>query len=177
MQKGVFVGLGSNLGNREENLLFAIREIQRDGRANLVSCSSLYLTSPVSHIEQDDFLNCAISIEFEGSPFDLLRMLKGIEKAMGRRDFVRWGPRVIDLDILLFGDSIVTHEELSIPHVRLHERKFAIVPCLEIEKDLVHPVFRRPLSSFLPEIDNAQKVEPVKTIDAALLKGKDLCVF
>jgi 2-amino-4-hydroxy-6-hydroxymethyldihydropteridine diphosphokinase len=176
MEGGVFIGLGSNLGEKEENLLYAIREIQRDDRVEMVRISSLYLTSPVSDIEQEDFLNCVISIEFDGSPFDLLRVLKGIESSMGRKGFVRWGPRVIDIDILLFKESIIRHEELFVPHARLHERRFAIIPCLEIDKDLVHPVFKRPLSSFLGEIESTQRVELIKSIDPGLVK-RSPCAF
>lgn len=167
--KAIFVGIGSNLGSKEENCIHAINEISKDERIDILAVSSLYITAPISPIPQDDFLNCAISLEFEGSPFDLLKILKGIEEKMGRKNSERWGPRVIDLDILLFRDLIIEHRDLSIPHPLLHKRKFALIPCLEIDREIIHPLFKRPLLSFLKDVED-QKVSFYKRLPFTIKK-------
>jgi 2-amino-4-hydroxy-6-hydroxymethyldihydropteridine diphosphokinase len=98
-------------------------------------------------------------VEYGRTPRDLLYELKSIEKEMGREKTIRWGPRVIDIDILLFGEIVLDEGDLKIPHPELHKRKFVLIPLLEIEKDLVHPVFGERLSEFLRFIDRSQKVE------------------
>ena len=114
-----------------------------------------------SNIEQGDFINCAIEIDWNGTPMELLQFLNGIEASMGRVRGKKNGPRIIDLDILLYGSKIVNEDMLTIPHKELHRRKFAILPCLEIEPDLV---LTKPLASFLSEIGDDQKVTRLEHI-------------
>jgi 2-amino-4-hydroxy-6-hydroxymethyldihydropteridine diphosphokinase len=154
----VYIGIGSNMGNSKSHSVEAIRRIIEDKRVKLLAMSSLYLTSPVSGVAQNDFINCAISISWVGLPHELLTFLQGIEERMGRERTVRHGPRIIDLDVLLFGDLILSDPELKIPHQELHRRKFAVIPCLEIDPGLIHPVYDKPLKSFLPLIGEKQKV-------------------
>jgi 2-amino-4-hydroxy-6-hydroxymethyldihydropteridine diphosphokinase len=155
MDKKIFIGIGSNMGQSRENCVMAIKRISSDQRARLRSTSSFYLTSPVSSIEQDDFINCAIEIDWNGTPRELLEFLNEIESSMGRIREAKTGPRLIDLDILLYGNTIVNEDGLIIPHKELHRRKFAILPCLEIDPGLV---LTKPLASFLPEINEDQKI-------------------
>jgi 2-amino-4-hydroxy-6-hydroxymethyldihydropteridine diphosphokinase len=155
----VFVGIGSNVGNSRNNCLLSIEKLREDKRVKLLSKSSLYVTSPVSFIRQDDFINCAVSILWDGSPFELLHLLNSVEHEMGRVRGVRNGPRVIDLDILLFGELIVETPSLTVPHPELHRRKFAIIPCVEIDPTIIHPVYKRQLKEFLPEIEDGQRIE------------------
>ncbi len=159
MEQRVFVGIGSNIGNSTENCLSSVERLKEDRRVKLLARSSLYTTSPVSSIRQGDFVNCAVSILWEGSPVELLHILNRIEHEMGRVREVKDGPRVIDLDILLFGALILETPRLTIPHPELHKRKFAIIPCIEIDPNLVHPVFKRPLKDFLAEIGDEQRIE------------------
>jgi 2-amino-4-hydroxy-6-hydroxymethyldihydropteridine diphosphokinase len=159
MDKKIFIGIGSNMGQSRENCIIAIKKISSDQRARLRSTSSFYRTSPVSDIEQNDFINCAIEIDWNGTPRELLQFLNEIESSMGRTRDVKNGPRAIDLDILLYGARIVNEDGLMIPHKELHRRKFAIVPCLEIDPDLV---LTKPLASFLPEISKDQKLTKLK---------------
>jgi 2-amino-4-hydroxy-6-hydroxymethyldihydropteridine diphosphokinase len=160
----VFVGIGSNVGNSTNNCLSSIKRLREDKRVDLLSKSSLYVTSPVSSMRQNDFINCAVSILWDGSPFELLQLLNSIEHEMGRIREVRNGPRVIDMDILLFGDLILETPSLTIPHPELHRRRFAIIPCVEIAPTIIHPVFNRRLSGFLSEIGDEQKIEKQQSL-------------
>jgi 2-amino-4-hydroxy-6-hydroxymethyldihydropteridine diphosphokinase len=165
MKDRVFVGIGSNVGDSEGNCIRSIKEMVKDGRLRLQGVSSLYRTSPVSTIPQDDFVNCAIFVSWAGSPLSLLEFLMGIENRMGRiRDGKKDSPRVIDLDILLFGNLVLQEHSLTIPHADLHKRRFAMVPCLEIDPQIIHPGLRRPLATFLGKIDDQQSVERIRKI-------------
>ena len=161
MDRKIFIGVGSNMGQSDKNCIMAIKMISGDFRVNLRSVSSFYTTSPVSNIEQGDFINCAIEIDWNGTPMELLQFLNGIEASMGRVRGKKNGPRIIDLDILLYGSKIVNEDMLTIPHKELHRRKFAILPCLEIEPYLV---LTKPLASFLSEIGDDQKVTRLEHI-------------
>jgi len=153
-----YIGVGSNI-DPYEHCAKGIRRVLEHPDIRLLGLSSLFRTSPVSPVPQDDFLNCAVKVQWKGSPHDLLALLLSVEKEQGRKRGVPLGPRTLDLDILLFDDLILETQDLIIPHPRLHERRFALVPCLEIDPDLVHPLFRRPLSEFLETIADEQRVE------------------
>jgi len=155
----VFIGIGSNLGNGPANCIESIQKIVSDERVTFGAVSSLYVTSPVSSVQQENYYNCALCINWNESPFKLLEFLNHIENSIGRKRDTPHGPRIIDLDILLFGTIILNHPILTIPHPALHKRRFAIVPCLEIDPAIVHPLFRKPLEEFLKNIDSSQKVE------------------
>ncbi len=156
MDQKIFIGIGSNIGNSRGNCLTSIKTISKDNRATRISSSSLYLTSPVSEVKQRDFINCAISLEWKGTPLELQSLLQRIEASMGRTRKIKNGPRIIDLDILLFSDLILSNPHLIIPHPELHKRRFAIIPCLEIEPEIIHPLYKKPLKSFLCEIVEEQ---------------------
>jgi 2-amino-4-hydroxy-6-hydroxymethyldihydropteridine diphosphokinase len=134
----VYLSLGSNLGDREGHLRQAIAALPPRGvRVTLVS--SIYETQPVDYLEQPWFLNCAIAGETQVPPLDLLRALRGIESAMGSRKEFPKGPRLIDLDILLYGDQTIDTPELQVPHPRIRLRRFVLVPLVEIAPKLQHP--------------------------------------
>ena len=158
MGEKVFIGIGSNIGDGIKNCMMAIKSISSDKRADLKSISSFYTTSPVSEIKQDDFINCAILVSWEGAPNELLKFLMDIENSMGRTREIKDGPRIIDLDILLFGDMVLDGPSLTIPHKELHKRRFALMPCIEIDPDYILPTHKRPLVDFLPEISEDQVV-------------------
>jgi 2-amino-4-hydroxy-6-hydroxymethyldihydropteridine diphosphokinase len=153
----VFIGLGSNIGCHYVNCTRAIREVLSDERSTLRALSSLYYTSPVSAIPQPDILNGAFTIEWRDSAVELLSLLKQIEARMGRLEGERNGPRIIDLDILLFGHTVIRFPDLIVPHPRLHERRFALVPCLEIDPTLVHPTLEKGLDELLDSIEEEQR--------------------
>ncbi len=133
-----YIGLGANTGNREANLHMALRGLTRMARVEAVS--SLYETDPVGPVDQPAFYNAVCRIETGMEPESLLRFLKNLEHEIGRRPGAeRWGPRPIDLDILLYDERIVERDELTVPHPRLAERAFALVPLAEIALDALDP--------------------------------------
>jgi 2-amino-4-hydroxy-6-hydroxymethyldihydropteridine diphosphokinase len=141
VRKLVYLSLGSNLGDREANLKAAIERLAALGE--VVAVSSFYETEPVEFTRQPWFLNCAVALQTEKMPKQFLAGLQGIEKAMGRQRTQPKGPRVIDVDILLFGNSVVDTAGLTIPHPALHERRFVLEPLAEIAPEQRHPVFKR----------------------------------
>lgn len=143
MRKLVYLSLGSNLGDREANLKDAIVRLGSVGRA--VAISSFYETEPVQFAQQPWFLNCAVALETEKMPKQFLSAILSIEQEMGRKRQASKlkGPRTIDIDILLFGSSIVDTQTLTIPHPRMHERRFVLEPLAEIAPEYRHPVFKR----------------------------------
>lgn len=127
----VYLSLGSNLGDREENLRTAIAALS-DAKVRVTRVSSFYETEPVDLREQPWFLNCAVQAETELLPLELLHALRAIESQMGSKKLVPKGPRLIDLDILLFGDETIDTQELQVPHPRMLLRRFVLVPLAEI---------------------------------------------
>ncbi|HEY4690477.1 MAG TPA: dihydropteroate synthase [Anaerolineae bacterium] len=151
MSAKAYLGLGSNLGDRHANLIAALDHVRR--RARLIDLSAIYETEPWGVADQPRFLNAACAIETDLSPRDLLAWLKSIEEEMGRQPSVRYGPRLIDLDLLLYGDAIVDAPDLAVPHPRLAERAFVLVPLSEIAPDVVHPVLHVPVRELAARVD------------------------
>jgi 2-amino-4-hydroxy-6-hydroxymethyldihydropteridine diphosphokinase len=137
-----YLSLGTNLGNPEENLNRAIMKIRENGCV-VEKQSSFIKTAPYGVIDQPDFLNCVIKISTDKTPFELLDTLLSIEQDMGRIRREKWGPRIIDIDILFYDDLIIDTENLKIPHPDLHNRLFVLKPLNEIAPNLVHPVLRK----------------------------------
>lgn len=141
----VFLGIGSNLGDREENLAQARDSIEAFVRIEAVS--PVYETDAWGFEDQPAFLNQVIHIKTSLSPQALLNRIKRIEKDLGRKKSFRWGPRLIDIDILFFADYIIESASLTIPHKELHKRAFVLVPLADIAPDFVHPVFNQTVSA------------------------------
>jgi len=152
-----YIGIGSNIGDREENIEKAIKKIS--DRCLVQKKSSLYETEPIGFKEQNWFLNNVISIQTQYTPTELQEFLQYVEKEMGRIENIPNGPRVIDLDLLLYGNLIFNSEELEIPHPRFHQRKFVLVPLYEIAPDAVHPVLKKKVSELLQELQNTRGEE------------------
>jgi 2-amino-4-hydroxy-6-hydroxymethyldihydropteridine diphosphokinase len=134
-----FIGLGSNLGDREAYLEAARRMLSGSVGVLLAGASSLYETEPVGYTDQSWFLNQVVEVATGLDPWELLLVLQGIEHDLGRQRLIRWGPRVVDLDVLLYGDAVLNSPELIVPHPRLYERSFVLSPLAEIAPDHVHP--------------------------------------
>jgi len=155
----VYLGLGSNLGDRMTNLRQAVTALA--GFAAIEACSRVYETAPLYLTDQPAFLNMAVRIRTELAPTILLATLKDIERELGRVAGTRWGPRLIDLDILLY-DGVVLHEErLEIPHPRLAERRFALAPLADIGAAAAHPLARRTVAELLAALPAADDVRVV----------------
>ncbi len=154
-----YLSLGSNVGDRSENLREAIQRLGAVGR--VVSVSSFYETEPVEFTEQGWFLNCAVALETEMTPEQLMKALLQIEGDMGRRRWQKKGPRKIDLDILLCGDVVVDGPELSIPHPAMHQRRFVLEPLVEIAPQARHPVMKRSAGELLEDLPAGQAVRRV----------------
>lgn len=147
----VFIALGSNVGDRLQNLREAIAQLTPQV---IVSAeSSIYETEPWGFEEQDDFLNMVVQGETELEPDELLTHLKRIEDNVGRTKTFRNGPREIDLDILFYDDLILEREGLAIPHPRLHERDFVLVPLADIAPKLIHPIWNHRITDLLSQLD------------------------
>ncbi len=143
-----YLGLGCNLGDRRANCLNAIR-LLKDKGITVTKESSLYETEPWGYKEQLAFINMAVEIKTDMSPRELLVNLKDIERKMGRIETVRWGPRLIDIDILLYDDLILDEPDLEIPHPLMHKRDFILQPLSEIAPDVIHPVLNKRIRDLL----------------------------
>ena len=149
-----YICVGSNLGDKLENCRGGIATLIRSGNTRLVDQSLIYRTEPVDYLDQDWFVNCVIKIETDLAPLSLLDILKSIERAAGRiRDAVRFGPRILDLDILLFDDLVLNLPTLTVPHPRMHKRRFVLKPICDIDPDINHPVLHRSMGSLLKDLD------------------------
>jgi 2-amino-4-hydroxy-6-hydroxymethyldihydropteridine diphosphokinase len=149
-----YVGLGSNLGDREATIRQAVEQIAAASGVTVVAMSSLRDTEPMGYVDQPRFLNGAAAVETDLSAPDLLRLLLEIEAGLGRiRSGPRFGPRTIDLDLLLYGNEVVDEPGLSVPHPRLHERRFVLEPLAELEPTLEVPG-RGPVEALLARLDS-----------------------
>lgn len=139
MKNRVYIGLGSNMGDKAENLARARQMINSVDDTEITKTSSLYKTAPWGKTDQDDFINQVIEIETELTPLELLHQLQNIEIKLGRQRNEQWGPRVIDLDVLLYGEETIEMAELKVPHPYLMQRLFVLMPLQEIEPELIFP--------------------------------------
>src|SRR5882762_2549669 len=156
-EKTVYLSLGSNLGNREENLRSAMDELPHAGVA-IAKMSSFCETEPVDLLEQPWFLNCVVEAETQFDPFMLLRALREIEMKMGSKKLVAKGPRLIDMDILLYGEETMDTPELQVPHPRMHLRRFVLAPLAEIAPEVRHPTLKKAVRELLEETKDRSAV-------------------
>ncbi len=141
MRNLVYLSLGSNLGDREAHLRNAIARLQT--RGCVISISSLYETEPVEFTDQGWFLNCAVALETTETPEQLMATILNIEHEMGRQRTQKKGPRIIDIDILLFSDKIIESPQLTVPHPAMHQRRFVLEPLAEIAPEVRHPLLKK----------------------------------
>lgn len=159
-----YIGMGSNLGNREAWLRHGVRQMVEQG-LTVEAGSAAYQSAPVGNTDQPDFLNAAVRVESKLGPRDLLNLLLECEAALGRVRHIRWGPRTLDLDLLLFGQEIVDEEGLSVPHPRLHERPFVLLPLCDLNPLGRHPVLGQTFKALLDLCPDAESVRRADEVD------------
>jgi 2-amino-4-hydroxy-6-hydroxymethyldihydropteridine diphosphokinase len=146
MKHSVSLGLGSNVGSTVSYLAEAIKGIAKFDRTAIDAVSPVYQTEPVGGVAQNDFLNLAVSVTTELEYREFHRQIKNLEQVIGRKETVRWGPREIDIDVLLFDDVVIESETLTIPHREIHIRKFVLQPLSDIAPNVQHPVLKKTIA-------------------------------
>lgn len=158
MENIAYIAIGSNIDDREHYLLSSIKTINEHQKIDVILSSSIYQTDPVGYEDQDRFLNMVIKVKTNLSPFDLLSYLQKVEIEYGRKREIKWGPRTLDLDILLYNNENIETEDLIIPHPRMTERAFVMVPLLEIGVEGEIPYIGMPLSKQINELRDREGV-------------------
>lgn len=153
-----YLSIGSNMGDKEQNLRRAISMLEEDKETRVEQAASFLVTDPVGEVEQDDFLNSALEIMTLRSPQELLALIGEIETALKRERLIHWGPRTIDLDIILYNEEIVSSKELTIPHKEMAKRMFVLEPMCEIAPYAMHPVLHKSMLTLKEELEKAESL-------------------
>ena len=155
-----YLSLGTNMGDRLSNIQQAVRLLTSDNNIKLLRASSFYETQPCGLNEKNCFINAAIAVETELSAIELLRVCQNIEEKLGRirEGKPKWSERIIDIDILFYDDLIFKNEILEIPHKYVHKRAFALVPMIEVNADLKHPILNKTIMEMHEELENPEDV-------------------
>ena len=154
----VFLSIGSNLGDSLKTCEDALEKLESDHQCRIQSISKFYRTEPFGPVHQPWFINCAVKIITNDDPFDLLARCKDIETAFHRQRVDRWGPRTLDMDILLFNTDIIISQSLRIPHPELHKRKFVLQPMMDLDPGFMHPLLFRTIEYLFQHVDDPLKV-------------------
>ena len=159
-----YISVGSNMGDRLQNCLRGIEALTEDGNSRILAQSRIYTTEPVDYKDQGWFINLMIKLETADDPFKLLDHIEEIQRAAGRmQDPIRFGPRILDLDIILYDDRIIESERLAVPHPRMHKRRFVLKPICDIDPGIIHPVLKQEMQILLKSVgEKKQKVYPYK---------------
>ena len=160
--KTIYLSLGSNIGNRKRNLRKALAELEKQDIKE-IKVSSLYETEPVGP-EQRNFYNIAGKFKTSLQPRELLKVLKNIEEKLGREKTFRWGPRVIDIDILFYGKQVIKTKNLIIPHKEIINRAFVLVPMAEISANYIHPVYKKAIKTLNKSLQNKFYIKCIEKI-------------
>jgi 2-amino-4-hydroxy-6-hydroxymethyldihydropteridine diphosphokinase len=156
MSVTAYIALGSNIGDKKAICHQALGCLRKSGR--ITHISSFYCTEPVGYPDQEDFVNAVVELETDLSPLALLAACHVVEDSLGRSRLVHWGPRTIDLDILLYGDKVINDAELSIPHPLMATRGFVLVPLCEIASQVVHPTLMRTVDQLMRELRDPHRI-------------------
>jgi 2-amino-4-hydroxy-6-hydroxymethyldihydropteridine diphosphokinase len=161
MSEIAYIGIGSNLSTPNERCLEAIERLGSQEETSVLQCSALYETEPVGGVAQDWFVNAVLCVKTSLSPLQLLYCLQEIEHDMGQQRKDRWGPRIIDLDLLFFANKIIGHKDLILPHPEVEHRRFVLAPMAEIAGDFIHPVAQKSIQQLLDELQDPAIVRPI----------------
>jgi 2-amino-4-hydroxy-6-hydroxymethyldihydropteridine diphosphokinase len=149
-----YIAVGSNMGEKKQNCLDGLDRFAETGRIEILAVSEFYKTEPVDYVDQDWFVNAVAKVSTTLDPLDLLKVLMDAEITLGRRrDTVRFGPRVIDLDIIFYDQRVIDSPRLVVPHPRMHKRRFVLAPICDIEPELLHPVLNVTVKELLENLD------------------------
>jgi len=160
MDNPIFILLGSNLGDRQKNLDQARQEISRSV-GDIITTSATYKTAAWGNKQQPDFYNQVIEIRSSHDPYKLISDTQLIEEKMGRIRKEKWGPRIIDIDILFYGDAVISNEKITIPHPEIPNRRFTLLPLSEVDPDFIHPVLNRSVVQLLEDCKDELLVEKI----------------
>lgn len=160
----VIISIGSNLGDKIGNCESAIEALSQLNYTTVLKKSPFYKTAPVDYLEQDWFVNAAVKVRTDLSPFGLLEQMQQIQRRAGRlKDPIPFGPRIVDLDIIFYDDAVIETAELVVPHPRMHKRAFVLQPICDIDPQLVHPVMGLQVKDLLSELDDpTQGIERIQ---------------
>lgn len=158
----VYIGLGSNVGDRVDYLKRAIDLLDKHPLISVRKVSAFYETEPLEYPDQEWFVNAVVEVSTEMPPMALLDALQGIEKQLQRQRTMRWGPRTIDLDVLLYGDELIAEPRLQVPHIRMHDRAFVLVPMADIAPEVMHPVIGISIRELLDGLPKMTEVHPLE---------------
>jgi 2-amino-4-hydroxy-6-hydroxymethyldihydropteridine diphosphokinase len=161
--QGIYLGLGSNLGNREKNLKRCLAHLSKSPNLKIVKTSSIYETEPYGFAAQPNYFNMVMEIATPLLPLPLFELMQTIELKMRRRKAFHWGPRIIDIDILSYQDEIINLENLKIPHEQMHLRKFVLIPLSELAQVFIHPASKKNINQMLNECPDKLKVTKIKS--------------
>jgi 2-amino-4-hydroxy-6-hydroxymethyldihydropteridine diphosphokinase len=158
-----YISIGSNIGDKIQNCRRGVEGLAAGGKTKLIKHSRFYRTSPVDYEDQDWFVNAVVEVATSLRPQALLNEIKRIQAGAGRKtEPIRFGPRVLDLDIIFYDDAVIKSPGLEIPHPRMHKRRFVLQPMCDIDPFIIHPVFKKNLRKLLDEIeDTEQKIEEI----------------
>lgn len=166
-EQSVYLALGSNLGDRVDYLRRAITALLRRPRLRVKAVSPVYETKPIGLLDQPDYLNMVVQIETTFSPLELLAVTQQIERELHRTRDVRWGPRTLDIDILIYGEDVLKRPQLTIPHPRMHERAFVLLPLNDLAPDLIVPSSGRTVTQLVEQVSGKEGVLLCPTISLA----------
>lgn len=164
MKKHIAIlSIGSNIGDKLANCQFGIAALTEDGSSSVLAKSAFYKTEPVDFTDQDWFINAAIKIETVLSPQALLETIQQAQRLAGRTHAkIRFGPRILDIDIIFYDDSVIQEPRLSVPHPRMHKRRFVLQPICDIDRAIIHPVYKVSVKTLLDRLeDDSQGIERV----------------
>ena len=151
----VYISVGSNIEDKYLNCINGINALTQKGKTSIIKKSEFYETEPVDYTDQDWFVNGVVKIGTSLDPSELLKMLKAIEKGIGRtQTLIRYGPRILDMDIILYDDLVLNSPQLTIPHPRMHKRRFVLCPICDIDPDMIHPVLHYKMRNLLDKLED-----------------------
>ena len=154
-----YISVGSNMGDRLQNCRKGVEALAEADNSRILAQSRIYQTEPVDYEDQDWFINMVVKLETPYDPFQLLDHIEDIQRAAGRtRDPIRFGPRILDLDIILYDNRIIESERLVVPHPRMHKRRFVLKPICDIDPAIIHPVLKREIQFLLKQLGEEEQM-------------------